>query len=250
MGGTVIEGARAGQSRATMRGVRRADRLFRILEHLQRRRGAVTARALADALEVSERTIYRDVADLIGSGVPIVGEAGVGYALPKGYELPPLMFTEEELEALALGARVVASWAGAELERAADSALARIERVLPERLRAQLAEAALFAPRFHVERALTDGVDRLRGAVHERRKVRFAYVDRKQSSTARTVRPLGLFYWGATWSLGAWCELREGFRHFRLDRMRDLAVLDEKFEPEPGRTLGDLFRAYDPDDRF
>jgi predicted DNA-binding transcriptional regulator YafY len=105
--------------------MRRADRLFQIIERL-RRRGVVTARALADQLKVSERTIYRDVADLIASQVPIEGAAGIGYSLRKGYDLPPLMFTESELDALVFGARMVRTWSDTELGQAADAALAKI----------------------------------------------------------------------------------------------------------------------------
>lgn len=227
--------------------MRRADRLFQILQRL-RRRGVTTAAQLAEALEVSERTIYRDVRDLVISGVPIVGEAGVGYALPKGYDLPPLMFSEEEIEALVLGARIVKSWADAELARAADDVLSKVESVLPQRLKDRIPDATLFAPAFHIRRATTESLQPLRGAIRERSKVRFEYEDRKQARSARTVQPLGLFYWGAAWSLGAWCELRRDFRNFRVDRMTGLEVLDEKFKPEPGRTLVEFFRRHDPDD--
>src|ERR1700736_2952047 len=129
--------------------MRRADRLFRIVQ-LLRRRKLTTAKQLADELEVSERTVYRDVADLVGSGVPIRGEAGVGYALERGFDLPPLMFTEDELEALVLGARVVESWADASLAQAARQVLEKVEAVLPERLQDRVSRAALFAPGFHV----------------------------------------------------------------------------------------------------
>jgi predicted DNA-binding transcriptional regulator YafY len=224
--------------------VRRADRLFRIVQRL-RRRGVTTAARLAEALEVSERTIYRDVQDLILSGVPIVGEAGVGYALPRGYDLPPLMFTEEEIEALVLGARIVQSWADPDLRRAAEELLSKVESVLPARLREQIPDAALFAPDFHVRGALTAGLPPLRSAIKARRKVRFDYEDKSQARSARTVQPLGLFYWGSAWSLGAWCELRQDFRNFRVDRMAQITVLDERFTLAPGRTLGDFFRHYE-----
>src|SRR5437899_1479879 len=110
--------------------MRRADRLFQIVQRL-RRRGVTTAAQLAQALEVSERTVYRDVRDLQLSGVPILGEAGVGYALPRGFDLPPLMFTEEELEALVVGARMVQAWGDQKLARAAEDALSKIETVVP-----------------------------------------------------------------------------------------------------------------------
>src|SRR3954468_7823126 len=176
--------------------VRRADRLFQIVQRLRRKRGVVKARELAEALEVSERTIYRDVADLIGSGVPIQGEAGVGYALPKGFDLPPLMFTEEEIEALVLGARIVQAWSDPELSRAAGDVLAKVEDVLPARLRERIPDATLFAPQFHVRGQLTAGLAPLRAAIRDRKKVGFGYEDKTKSASQRTVHPLGLFYWG------------------------------------------------------
>ena len=200
--------------------MRRADRLFQIVQRLRRRGAVVTAAALARELEVSERTIYRDVADLVASGVPITGEAGVGYRLPRGaFDLPPLMFTEEEIEALVLGARVVESWADPALARAAADVLAKVEVVLPAALRERIAGATLFALNLRERQAVGDRLTTLRAAVRERRKIRLSYVDGGGQPTARTVWPLGLFYWGLTWTTGAYCELRDGFRNFRLDRI-------------------------------
>ena len=224
--------------------MRRADRLFRLVQQLRRRRVS-TAAQLAGALGVSVRTVYRDVRDLSVSGVPVVGEAGVGYALARGFEVPPLMFTAAELEALVLGARVVRAWADPELKAAAEEALGKIEAVLPDRLRRAIPDATLFAPDFHVRRALTRHMTTLRTAIRESRKVRLAYEDREARPTARTVRPLGLFFWGDAWSLGAWCELRGGFRNFRLDRMASAELLPEAFPAEAGKTLADLFRHYE-----
>jgi predicted DNA-binding transcriptional regulator YafY len=223
--------------------VRRADRLFRVVQRL-RRRGIHTARALAAELEVSERTIYRDVRDLVQSGVPILGEAGVGYALPRGFDLPPLMFDEEEIEALVLGARMVAAWADTGLARAAGDVLAKVEAVLPPGLSERLLGAAVFAPSHGVPPGVASGLAELRRAVRERHKVRFAYLDRDGAESERTVWPLGLFFWGRTWSLAGYCELRQGFRNFRADRLRDLAVLEEQFERLEGRRLEDLLRHY------
>ncbi|HVZ72436.1 MAG TPA: YafY family protein [Polyangia bacterium] len=228
--------------------MRRADRLFQIVQRL-RGRGPVTAATLARELEVSPRTIYRDVQDLVVSGVPVLGEAGVGYALPKSFDLPPLMFDEDEIEALVLGARIVESWADAALARAARNVLSKVEVVLPPRLRDRIPDAALFAPGFGVRKATSAGLSELRGAIKSRRKVALAYKDRAESSTARTVQPLGVFYWGASWSLGAWCELRRDFRNFRLDRVTKLEVLDETFAAEPGRTLKDFFQQYEDEAR-
>ena len=143
--------------------MRRADRLFQVIQ-LLRRRHVLTAAAIAEELEVSERTVYRDIADLVRSGVPIAGEAGVGYTLRRGFDLPPLMFTEEEIEALVLGTRVVSSWADEGLAKAAESALARIEAALPDRLKARLIGSRLFAPGFHVPQAIRaqQFIDRVR----------------------------------------------------------------------------------------
>jgi predicted DNA-binding transcriptional regulator YafY len=231
--------------------VRRADRLFSLVQAL-RRRPVVTAAALARELEVSERTIYRDIRDLVGSGVPIEGEAGVGYTLRKGFDLPPLMFTEDEIEALVLGARVVSSWGDAGLAKAASSALARVEAALPEKLKPRLEQTPLFAPGFHVRQDFFGTLAVLRGAIDTRRKVWLAYTDAEGDHTERVVRPLGLFFWGAWWSFEAWCELRTDFRSFRLDRVRDLRVTEEPYPLEPGRTLDDFFammkRQYPDDD--
>ena len=221
--------------------MRRADRLFQVIQ-LLRRRHVITAAAIAGELEVSERTVYRDIADLVRSGVPIAGEAGVGYTLRKGFDLPPLMFTEEEIEALVLGTRVVSSWADENLAKAAESALARIEAALTDRLKARLTGSRLFAPGFHVPQTVARRLGEYRPAIDERKKIHMRYVDVKGAETERTVRPLGLFFWGSVWSLSAWCELREDFRDFRLDRVTESAVLDETFAVEPGKELEDFFR--------
>ena len=160
-----------------------------------------TARALAEDLGISERTVYRDVRDLVLSGVPVLGEAGVGYALPRGYDLPPLMFNEEEIEALVLGARVVQSWADPQLRAAAGDVLAKVEAVLPPALRERLSEASLFSPGVRVPRAVAAELGRLRTALRERRKIRFHYVDKGGAGSSRTIWPLGLFFWGKSWSV-------------------------------------------------
>lgn len=226
--------------------MRRADRLFQIVQRLRRRRAAiVTAARLARELEVSERTIYRDVADLIASGIPIEGEAGVGYRLPRGaFDLPPLMFTEDEIEALVLGTSVVKSWADPALARAAEDVLAKVEAVLPPRLRGRIADATLFALNLRDQGEVAAKLGAFRGAIRQKRKVDLAYTDRDGKPTTRMVWPLGLFYWGLTWTVGGWCELRNGFRNFRLDRIASARLTDVRFEETPGRTLRDLFDYY------
>nr|WP_244662609.1 YafY family protein [Sandaracinus sp.] len=209
---------------------------------LLRRRRLSTAAWLAHELEVSERTIYRDVKDLVSSGVPITGEAGVGYALERGFELPPLTFTREELVALALGTRVVLAWGDPDLARSAKTALERIRAVVPDTLRAVPEETTLSAPTFHVRTEQRRGLRELRAAIGQKRKVRLEYVRKDGRADTRVIRPLGLSFWGHAWSVTAFCELREDFRHFRLDRIAALDVLEDVFEDEPGRTLGDVLR--------
>jgi predicted DNA-binding transcriptional regulator YafY len=218
--------------------MRRADRLFEIIQMLRSRR-FMTAAQLAGELEVSERTIYRDVSDLIVTGVPITGEAGVGYTLDRKFDLPPLMFNAEEIEALILGSRIVQSWADPDLASAAHSALTKIEAVLPEPLRINIVESALFAPRIMPDTAVTSNLAVTRRAVNDRYKLGFRYTRADGESTSRTVHPLGLFYWGYSWTMVGWCETRDDFRNFRLDRMEQLVRRDEKFEDVEGRSLND-----------
>lgn len=221
--------------------MRRADRLFQIIQLLRRKR-VVTCATLAEELEVSERTVYRDIRDLVISGVPIEGEAGVGYMMRRGFDLPPLMFSEAEIEALVLGTRVVTSWGDPALAKAAQDALARVESALPDRLKARLNGTPLYAPGFHVPQAVVAALASLRGAIDARRKVWLAYTGGDTADTERIVRPLGLFFWGSGWTMTAWCEMRTDFRNFRLDRIRELRVCDERFADEPGRTMADYFR--------
>jgi predicted DNA-binding transcriptional regulator YafY len=223
--------------------MRRADRLFEIIQRLRRGR-VVTARALAEQLEVSERTVYRDIRDLMAHRVPIDGEAGVGYSLRKGYDLPPLMFSESEVEALAFGARILQSWSDSEMARAADAALTKIDGILPGHLRRLLADPVLWAPAAGKKVRFAFDVAELRAAIRARRKIRFHYRDEKGTDTHRTVRPLTLWFFGATWLAGAWCELRTDFRFFRLDRMQGVEFLAEPFVAEPGRTAEDLLRRF------
>ena len=221
--------------------MRRADRLFEIIQ-IMRRKKLVRASDLAEMLEVSERTIYRDVRDLIASGVPIEGEAGIGYMLRAGFDLPPLMFSEQEIEALVLGARIVEAWTDPQLCRAASDVIAKVEAVVPSRLRQYMADTALLAPTTDFIEPIVFELAELRRALRERRKVHFAYVDALGDQTERTVRPLSLAFFGPAWVLAAWCELRTDFRTFRLDRMTRFDVHDEKFHPEPGKTLEDFLQ--------
>lgn len=220
--------------------MRRADRLFQIVQYLRGGR-LVTARNLAERLEVSERTIYRDVADLIGSGVPIDGEAGVGYLMRSGYDLPPLMFTRAEIAALTAGARMVRSFGGAEMALAAEEALQKIEAVLPEALRERSASVAIHA---HDAGALSERdramIDRLDRALADREKLAITYSDADGAASRRQIRPLGLWFWGKVWTLIAWCELRDNFRVFRIDRIAS-AEGAGPFRPERDKSVAAFF---------
>lgn len=222
--------------------MRRADRLFELVQRLRGRRLS-TAAQLAAWLEVSVRTVYRDVADLQARGVPIEGEAGVGYRLRPGYTLPPLMFTAPEAQALVAAVRIAQPRLDAAMAAEAESALAKILSVLPADARAAAESLALFAPDAGIAPEVRDALQSMRVAVLARRKLHLRYTDEQQRHSERVVRPLGCFFWGAVWTLAAWCELRQDFRSFRIDRVRSVEMLDERFSDEPGRTLADLLRA-------
>jgi len=228
--------------------MRRADRLFRLVQLLRARRFA-TGEQIADELGVSKRTIYRDVADLQGSGVPIRGEAGVGYRLERGYELAPLIFTSDELAGLVLGARIVASWGDPDLATAVASAMTKVEAVLPEGLRRVVLETPLFAPGRPWASAMAGEVALLRRAISERRLVHFKYGREDGEASERDARPLGLYFWGRKWTLAAWCELRNDYRSFRPDRMKELELLDTSFDPDTdGISLAGFVAKGDPAD--
>ncbi|MEM7721493.1 MAG: YafY family protein [Pseudomonadota bacterium] len=220
--------------------MRRADRLFMIVEKLRAGR-LTTARTLAETLEVSERTIYRDIAHLIGAGLPIEGEAGLGYMMRAGYDLPPLMFTEEEIVALTAGARMVSAFGGTNMARGADSALDKIAHVLPDAVCARADQVAIHTIPFGTLKPETRAaVDALEKATEATRRVRLEYRDEAGAASSRVVRPLGLWFWGKVWTLVAWCELREDFRMFRLDRIAQADIL-ERYSAVPGQTLEDFY---------
>jgi len=204
--------------------MRRADRLFQIVQLLRARRLA-TAADLAAELEVSTRTVYRDVQDLIDGGVPIDGEAGVGYRLRTGFELRPMTFTVDEIEALVLGARMVQAWADPELGVAVRSAMTKIENVLPEPLQASMLKTALFGPPRRTREARSGPLRELRRAIGNDSWAWLRYVDGESVETERTVVPLGLYFWGKQWLLAAYCCLRSDYRSFRVDRIHELRLV-------------------------
>ena len=221
--------------------MRRAERLFQLIQLIRGRRLS-TARFLAERLQVSERTVYRDVAELMLQGVPVEGEAGVGYRMRAGFDLPPLMFTKDEAQALVAAVRIAQPRLDAALAAQAESALSKIMAVLPAAARAAAESLAVYAPSFALGDETRRHLETLRVASEARHKLRLQYLDLKGVPSERTVRPLGCFYWGAVWTLAAWFESRQDFRSFRVDRIGVIEVLDERFAMEPGKTLADLFR--------
>jgi predicted DNA-binding transcriptional regulator YafY len=223
--------------------MRRADRLFRIVQLLRAGR-LLTARSLAQKLAVSQRTIYRDVQDLQLNGMPILGEAGVGYTLRRDYDLPPLMFDSREITALVLGSRMVAAWGDAELAAAARDALRKIEAVLTPELQNRIDAVPMYAPDFSFRQqnqgAARDALETLRLAIDQTRVIQVSYADEAGNASERRLRPLALLFWGNVWTLVAWCELRVDFRSFRVDRFKTLRLLEERFSPERGQSYRDF----------
>ncbi|MCF3631005.1 YafY family protein [Thalassospiraceae bacterium LMO-SO8] len=221
--------------------MRRADRLFQIVQYLRGGR-LVTAASLAGRLEVSERTIYRDIADLQSTGVPIDGAAGVGYLMREGFDIPPLMFSRDEIVALVAGARLIRAWGGAAMARAAEEALLKIDAVLPDAERTRARGVQIHAIAEEMTPEVQDRLDAVDRAVEARRRLTLSYRDAEGAATARVVRPLGLWFWGKVWTLVAWCELRNDFRVFRLDRIEGMEDAGSAFRPETGKTLTDFYR--------
>ena len=223
--------------------MRRADRLFLIIHALRGRRSALTAQQLAGTLHVSLRTIYRDVADLQLSGVPIEGEAGIGYVLRKGSDIPPLMFNADELEALVVGTRFVRAFGGERLGVSASAALLKIEAVLPPELRERSRRTRIYAPELDNRIEASGMIDRLHAAVEARQVLRLRYRDPSGNETQREVEPLCLSFWGGSWTLGAWCRLRADFRNFRPDRIAAVESSAEVFTETAGRDLNAYLQA-------
>jgi predicted DNA-binding transcriptional regulator YafY len=221
--------------------MRRAERLFQIVQLIRGRRLS-TAGFLAERLEVSERTVYRDVAELMAQGVPIEGEAGVGYRMNAGFDLPPLMFTKDEAQALVAAVRLAQPRLDVALSRHAEAALSKILAVLPAAARVAAESLALYAPPVGPDDGTRARLETLRVATESRHALRLVYLDLKEQKSERVVRPLGCFYWGAVWTLASWCESRDGFRNFRVDRIAQVEVLEQRFRDEPGKTLADMFR--------
>lgn len=220
---------------------RRADRLFQIVQILRGRR-LTTAGLLAERLGVSERTIYRDIRDLSLSGVPVEGEAGSGYRLLAGYALPPLMLTTQESEALVAAIRLLQTWGGASLSLALESAQEKVLAILPAESRRKAEQSRVFAPDFGAQGYSKDQFDLVHRAVSAQQALALHYRDEAGKVSQREVLPLGLFFWGERWLLVTWCELREDYRCFRLDRCLEISATGRHFSERADRSLSDFLR--------
>ncbi|NTS78294.1 YafY family transcriptional regulator [Catenovulum sp. SM1970] len=225
--------------------MKKAERLFQIVTMLRGRRSVVTAKQLADMLEVTERTIYRDIQDLIYSGVPIDSEAGIGYRLKPKHSVPPLMFDETELEALLLGVRMVQGWSGESMAKAAESALNKIHSVLPENLHLKHVQKPewLIVPNLDEGRSSKYN-DLIADAIKNKLKCDLAYTREDGQQSNRIIWPLGVIYWGRTWTLIAWCEKRAAYRMFRLDRINLLKTLTDSYQTKPNLSLKHYLSLY------
>lgn len=224
----------------------RAERLLMLVQALRRRRRPVAGAVLADELGVSLRTLYRDIQALIAQGAPIDGEAGIGYVLKPGFMLPPLMFTEDEIEALVFGVRLAATRADERLASAAENALAKVAAVLPKDLADRMETTGLIvAPAWE---ARADAVDLglIRTAIRNETRLELSYVNEKGIATQRVVWPIAVAFFERARVLTAWCELRQDFRHFRIDRMVEAVDLGTRY-PRRRRQLMKEWRELEPD---
>jgi predicted DNA-binding transcriptional regulator YafY len=217
--------------------MRRADRLIKITHFLRQRRLAVTANQIAEAFDICKRTVYRDIQCLMDTGAPIIGEAGVGYTIDKGYYLPPITFDADELEAIGLGISMVRQWTDDQFADKAASAFEKIQAVLPASLQGELEQITTYAVPNRPKIPWKVNFSELREFIRSRQKVDIAYSDEKQNVTSRTLRPLALLFFNPVWLLVAWCERRGDFRNFRLDRIQKLSIKDEIFDDEFGKNL-------------
>jgi predicted DNA-binding transcriptional regulator YafY len=217
--------------------MRRAERLFQIIQILRRsKRRPITATDIASELETSLRTVYRDISQLLAERVPIRGEAGIGYVLEDGFDMPPLMLTADEIEAAMLGAQWVMSRGDVALARAARDLVAKIGAVVPAQLKPLAIDSTLVSPSWR--RVQPDSIDmvRLRASIHAQTKVAIAYRDDKERETRRTVWPFAVSYWDRVRVIVAWCELRQDFRSFRTDRVATADFLADRY-PVPRTRL-------------
>ena len=222
--------------------LKNTERLLKILNLLRNRRTVITAQALADKLDVSVRTIYRDIQKLDSAGIPIDGEAGVGYRILRRFELPPLMFDADEVEALILGVKMVRAWSDEGLAASANSALNKIVGVLPSELKDLESDMVLEVPNFSSEERDNPHSQKLREAIKLKQVIVVEYLSLSEELTQRRIWPLGVFFWGHVWTLVAWCKLREDYRVFRIDRLQNIVFEQDKFETTPAISLETYLR--------
>ncbi len=225
--------------------MRRADRLFDILQTLRVATRPITAATIAERLEVTVRTVYRDIATLQARRIPIEGAPGLGYLLRQGFDLPPLMFTADEVDAIAVGARLVRRLRDPGLHSAADSVLRKVTTVLPQALRDSLTDAPFFVSDGGADAPRGIDLAQLRFAIRHTRKLRISYADSHGRQTQRTVWPVAMAYYVDVTILGAWCELRADFRHFRVERIVASSILDDRFPTDGGRLTQRWFALQD-----
>lgn len=209
--------------------MRKADRLFQIIQILRRAGAPITADAIAAELETSKRSVYRDIAALMGQRVPIRGEAGIGYVLDRDFDLPPLMLTVEEIEAAVLGAQWVIGRGDPALAKSAQDLIAKIGAAVPERLRPFVLEPATATPPSYDVVPDRLNMVEVRAQIRAGRKIRIDYRDEQGRVSDRTVWPIAVAYFQTTRLLVAWCEMRQDFRHFRTDRIDQALALEERY---------------------
>ena len=212
--------------------MRRADRLFQIVQILQRKSAAITADNIANELEVSVRTIYRDIQDLMKNHVPIVGERGTGYLLQGGYDLPPLMFSEEEIDAIMLGAEWVRANGDPEIRRAAEDVLVKIGAVLPKDRQSLLSSMRHVIHRYEAPHVIQVAMPDVRRAIRQHLKAETDYLTLDERATTRILCPLLIVFFENVQLLVAWCELRNDIRHFRMDRFSRFRVTKDSYSTQ------------------
>lgn len=217
--------------------MRRADRLIGIVHYLRRMRHAVTARKIAEDFGICRRTVYRDIQDLMNTGVPIYGEAGVGYIIDRQYHLPPVMFDPDELEAIALGVNMVRNWTDEAFAAKATSAMDKLQAAVPDSLLHELAQLSTYAAPSAARIPWQVSFSGIRDCIRNKRKITFTYTDLRDRTSERKVRPLSLVFFGPVWLLLSWCETRRDFRNFRLDRITELEITEDVFKDEKDKTL-------------
>jgi predicted DNA-binding transcriptional regulator YafY len=220
----------------------KAERLFQLATLLRSRRTSITADNIARTMQVSVRTVYRDVQALVLSGVPIEGEAGVGYLIRPGSHLPPLIFTPDELQALLVGGRMVQAFTDKDLALAARQAEDKIRSILPDSLKQHAEQQPYRIPVLERDDELREVHGKLRRACEQFQKVRVVYRDEKQEQTERVIWPLGIIGWTGKWTLLAWCQLRRDYRSFRFDRCEELEILEDRFAPTAEISMAHFFK--------